>query len=324
MNLPKFDQFPDSQLFLNDKGFEINKTYFPNKVKLFSVELWQILTGITIVLTMASMLIYFSDLRPKAFETSFVNLGQVKTSLFNHQTQLQSWFEGYDKAGVVSATLKESCYSDIENVNTNESFYDSISQELIEYDKKFLIIDEDFKKNQSSDLFKDSNVQEYFFSIERYQTFIDSYFQRQEIFYNETIKLKKLASKVCKSKITDSDENLANLKKSLDSFPTKTLLDYQALLDDSSEFYDSSKKIFEKLKNKSLNRESDGELIATFREKFVSIFKASFDFESEKKELTRLIEETDSQAQKLENWEKEFAKNNQYLEKYLVLLKKSE
>jgi hypothetical protein len=273
---------------------------------------------------MASMLIYFSDLRPKAFETSFVNLGQVKTSLFNHQTQLQSWFEGYDKAGVVSATLKESCYSDIENVNTNESFYDSISQELIEYDKKFLIIDEDFKKNQSSDLFKDSNVQEYFFSIERYQTFIDSYFQRQEIFYNETIKLKKLASKVCKSKITDSDENLANLKKSLDSFPTKTLLDYQALLDDSSEFYDSSKKIFEKLKNKSLNRESDGELIATFREKFVSIFKASFDFESEKKELTRLIEETDSQAQKLENWEKEFAKNNQYLEKYLVLLKKSE
>lgn len=322
--MPELNHFPDSNLFLPDKNFEINKTYIPNKVKQFSVELWQILTGITIVLTLASFLIYFSDLRPKTTETSYVNLGQLKTSLFNHQNQLHNWYEENYKEGNAAITLKESCYNDIAAVETNEEFYAGIEKDLVDYDQKFSVLTSDYKTNETSDLFKQSEINSYMVSVERYQTFLKSYFQRQKIFYGEILTLKKSASKVCKSKASESDKNLQELKTTIDNFPSETLLDYTTLNDDSNSFYSVSEELFKKIKTKSFNRESDLSVVDQFKDKLIAVFKASFNFDAENIQMTELLGQSDKEVIKLEAWEKEFIDKNDHLSKFLVLMKKSE
>jgi hypothetical protein len=163
------------------ESFKKSNNHNSNKKYLLGFELWEVMTAFTIALTIASSLMWFSNLQPRNIQSEFVLQDQYKSSLYNLWVQTEH-LKSQAKALYLPPEASQ-CYAGFANKDIQISEAEDYIQEIEALKIKNSEIGESIQKVDRF-ISPEISLQSVSTSFRGYlQTFVDG--------QNETLKLAK-------------------------------------------------------------------------------------------------------------------------------------
>jgi hypothetical protein len=194
------------------ESFKKSNNHNSNKKYLLGFELWEVMTAFTIALTIASSLMWFSNLQPRNIQSEFVLQDQYKSSLYNLWVQTEH-LKSQAKALYLPPEASQ-CYAGFANKDIQISEAEDYIQEIEALKIKNSEIGESIQKVDRF-ISPEISLQSVSTSFRGYlQTFVDG--------QNETLKLAKatltsqqLVSQSCTQGWTLPPKDIVTLKANL-------------------------------------------------------------------------------------------------------------
>lgn len=190
------------------------------------LELWQIFLGLTLILSIASGLMWFNSLAPHNKKLDFLFIDSTKSSLFTSTSSLDLLFEEYKDTSPLEATLSGVCYSNIAELNINPAA-------LIEPTQKSLDIRlevETFKRDipARTSLLADGieNLYHYLEASDSYSLSVYNYYQTKIDLHRARLEIQKQVSIMCQSDFGLLPSESTNLKKVVSTISNSQSSDY--------------------------------------------------------------------------------------------------
>jgi hypothetical protein len=287
----------------------------------FGVEIWQLLTCLTIVLSVASSLMWFSNLQPYNSLVEFTWMDQAKSNMYNLYQKISKDHAETKNRILPSSVLTQSCYKDVMGVELDTSGEEKMSDTLLNVQQQIESIRQEYP-SKISHFRSYSDFIGLLDMLEDYKKQVNSHHQLQTNFAKATLDLQKSTSQVCTSKLSEFQNSLNKFNKSLDEGKKLDLADYADWLNQSEEWGKITPALVESVQQKGLNSDETKNLITKFRTGFINIFGVRYD----SAKIDEAVENKENgfldQLQKMEDWQNQTSSKESYLQGKYVQLKR--
>lgn len=269
----------------------------------FGFELWEILTMFTVVLTIASSIMWFNNLTPMNVQNDFLQVEKEKHFIFSKYYTFESTLN--KKLNILpNQKLSTSCYTEILQTQLNSEPFDT-SYDTIKSSLKYVQA-----TTKNINYSKSSNLDEQVFSklLNSYQNYLQGILNRLEnqyIFERQILAIKKQTVKVCIAKQADTIGELNLLKKRLEDLQEFNFDQFYSWKDNLSAFISSIQYIYASGgENAEILKTSD--YIDNLSQRYGNIFQIQYNFSKYQKAITTENADLENSLKQLEAWQKDF------------------
>lgn len=272
------------------------ETTRPNKDWILGLEVWQIFIVLTIILTAASSVMWFTNLQPESVKQEYLLMDKSKSEMFNEVEQVKWQMQQTNFAKPFSNQSTSACYSDgiLEKSDNSE-----IASQVLASQQRIDRVSSNLKSNVG--VLQASQILEFTklgldYSIE---SKID--LERGEIYIKNLQEIQQESVKLCQSSLSDQESIFSKLD-GLGKNSISISLD-NGLSSDVANYLESSKKIFNLVSENGLIQDVN-------KQEFISRLSKIITTRPTIKQLlnssTKKYEEFMTKLKDLENWERRY------------------
>jgi len=277
------------------------------------VHLWQIFTAMTLILTVASSLIYFNSIVPQNKNAEFIAITKSKTTFYNQQEYIKTFFEDHYSKNLIGYQLSASCYTDINEVDPENEAIETNLQELNEQQRYIDALKNDYSQKGIQGEYN-ALLDSYADSVQSYLTEVVLIFEKQNVYREKTLAIQKEASGICSSEIEGIQDRIDTFQRLNNDFPLESLETMDDWIDKNKAWRESTNQLVETINSDNYSPELIAGQLEEFREGFVEIFAVAFDYDTYQQRIESLYIEALNALRKVEEFEKAYIQNNRQVE----------
>lgn len=280
-------------------------------------EIWEILTMLTVVLTIASSIMWFNNLTPMNVRNDFLRVEKEKHFIFSKYYTFESTLN--KKLNLLpNQSLSASCYTEILQTQLNSEPFDT-SYETIKSGLKYVqTTTENINSSKSSNL-EDKNFSKLLKSYQNYLQGILNRLENQYIFERQILAIKKQAVKVCTAKQADIMGELNLLEKRLEDLQEFNFDQFYSWKDNLSAFISYAQDIYTR-GGESAEILKTSDYIDNLSQRYGRIFQIQYNFSKHQKVITNQSTDLENSLKQLEAWQKDFTVNKENYEGKIVYI----
>ena len=283
------------------------------------MEIWQILTGITIVLSIASSLMWFSNIQPRSTLLEFVWLDQAKTKMYSQFDKLRNDNLNLIQNQIVKGTINQKCYQDVQSIELNLDPYNQINSSSLEAQQTLEEI-KTLAPDKLNSMRYDSDFDNFITSYDTYRSDVSKFYDNQIRFYKSTLDVQKQASLVCSSNSENLDKNLELLKNKIDVIKKSNSPRYTSWIESVDKFYTNSKSFFSNIKSYNDDTNKLEQLKTSLKSSFLQIYGIKFGIKSESEVFQKSEKNFVESVNRLETWQQNKSKSSSVLQSRYVVI----
>jgi hypothetical protein len=284
-------------------SFNFDIPYFnqDNEKKLtLGLEIWQIFIVLTLILTTASSLMWFTNLQPQSFKQEYLIVDKTKSEIYNQIQATKTAMENVDRSNKINKTITTPCYSD---TSIDQSSNKDLQTQIISYEKNI----DQILINLNSKISGLKNSEIISFAQEGLNYVVESKtdLEKTDIYTGYLQKVQQESIKLCQATL----ENVNSYTDSLTSISKNPITsNYETSLnDDVKNLIQTSILIQEKVKK-------DGVIDQEYRKSFIESLIKIVTF---RPTAAQLLSSSQikyrifmNKLEEVENWQKGYLQNN--------------
>lgn len=284
------------------------------------IEIWQILILITTVLSIASSLMWFSNLQPRSLEEEFVFLDRSKNTLYNLKQKFDA--DQAQRPQLPRLVLNQKCYTDVQNYKLPEDFYKSSIYSLTDLQKKVATIRID--SEAKLDKYKiNSGYQDLTESLDRYALEYKMYLEKEKLFVDKTMAIQIKASQLCSGPVDQVESKLDEIDKELEDLTNADPV-YNTWADGVRTWRNDTLDLVRLLQSGNFSLEQLQQSLLKFRDGYVQIFTIKFDQDKAMEKVRQMQKEIQTRFQEVEKWQTQLVASNKKLRSKMVIITSDE
>jgi hypothetical protein len=282
-------------------NFSIPYFQVGNDKKLtLGLEVWQIFIVLTLILTTASSLMWFTNLQPQSFKQEYLIVDKAKSEIYNQIQAVKTSMDSLDRSNKINKQVVTPCYADS---SIDKSSNKDLQTQIISYEKN---VDQSLI-NLNSKINGLKNSQIINFAEEGLNFVVESKtdLEKTDIYTAYLQKVQQESIKLCQATLENADsykDSLASISKN----PITNNYD-TSLHDDVNNLIQTSIAIQEKVKKDGLIDQENRKSFIESLSKIVS-FRPTVDQLLSSSQIKYRI--FMNKLEELENWQKGYLQNN--------------
>lgn len=278
---------------------------------VMGVHIWQIFTAMTIILTVASSLLYFNSIVPRNRNEEFVTITKSKTTFYNQNEYINTFYNDNFNRHLVGVQLSGACYSGVNDISEELPELSTDLDELNEQRRLISAFRSEHDKHNFTNEYSKLLV-DYSNSIQDYLTAVILMFERQEIYRSQTLNIQKAASSVCESSLDQVDEKLQNYDAAVNEFSLESLSTMEDWLQNAKQWRETTSQLVETIDGQDVfNIGAVTAQVEQFKQEFVEIFAAAYDYDTYQKEIEERYGKTLLALRAVEEYELDYIAANE-------------
>lgn len=290
------------------------------------LELWKILTLVTVIMSVTSLWFWFNDFEPKLKDQTFLWIDRVKTKLFSQYQVISDYNFVRSNFLTTKITLTGPCYQQIQKVKLNFSQSDLFFEQISRFEKEFTYLRVQAQSsNYNSELIEVSELKEVFNQFDQYlglaRARATDYIQG----LNQGLLFKQLASEFCLTKDMEVQNKILSVLESVWQILKKNPSLNQSWLKNSRKWLDICKKLLDSNWQTTEDLQALESLLGEFADSFRQLFESDAEFRNWDRQ-TLLTKSTNPEenflrsVQKLQNWQQEYLNKRPNLKSQVVII----
>jgi|GEM_PF-6222873 hypothetical protein len=264
------------------------------------LEVWQIFIVLTLILTTASSLMWFTNLQPQSFKQEYLIVDKTKSEIYNQIQAAKASMENLDRSNKINKQVATPCYVDS---SIDQSSNKDLQTQIISYEKN---VDQSLiNLNSKISGLKNSQIISFAQAGLNYVVESKTDLEKTDIYTAYLQKVQQESIKLCKATLENADsytDSLASISKN----PITSNYD-TSLHDDVNNLIQTSIAIQEKVKKDGLIDQENRKSFIESLSKIVS-FRPTVDQLLSSSQIKYRI--FMSKLEELENWQKGYLQNN--------------
>lgn len=267
---------------------KFRSSYFLDKKKSFKdflkvkyLELWQILSLLTVILSVTSLWFWYINLNLRLKDQTFLWIDAAKSKLFSEYQVITNYSFVYTDFLKQKIKLSNPCYKDIQKLKLDftksDLFFDKINQsEKVLIDLKNQINN----SNYLSEIISDSEINSVFKEFDQYLGLIRAKTTDYVQSLNQTLLFKQLASEFCLNSNLEQQKRILFILQTNWQILNKNSSVDKRWLENAKDWLETSFKLVETNWPENINTDLFQELVKKFKNSFVLLFEIQTNFEN--------------------------------------------